>query len=156
MNDIAAAAGVARATLYRYFPSRQELLERLAERAVGDAESRLAASRIDQVEPTEGIARAIRALVDVGDPFIVLARERRAERGRYERALAAPLRLLIERGQKGRVIRADVASTWLTESLVGVVVSVLSSTPRLGREDTIAAITSMYLDGARERPRRAR
>src|ERR671934_831261 len=42
MNDVAAAAGVARATLYRYFPSRQVLLDELAQLAVADASAGLA------------------------------------------------------------------------------------------------------------------
>src|SRR5919198_2305787 len=37
MNDVAAAAGVARATLYRYFPSRQALLDELARVAAEEA-----------------------------------------------------------------------------------------------------------------------
>jgi TetR/AcrR family transcriptional regulator, mexCD-oprJ operon repressor len=65
MNDVAAAAGVARATVYRYFPNRQSLLDELARAAVSDADARLVSSRIDEVAPEEGIARAVRALVDV-------------------------------------------------------------------------------------------
>ena len=157
MNDVAAAAGVARATLYRYFPSRALLLDSLAEVAAADAAERLAASRVEEVPPQEALSRAIRALVDVGDPFVVLARERvRPDAELYERALAAPLRRVIERGQQDGVVRDDVASAWLTDSLVGLIVSVLASTPVLGREDTVATITSLYLDGARARPRRAR
>src|SRR5215207_1553439 len=76
MNDVAAAAGVARATVYRYFPNRQALLDELARAAVGDADARLAAARIDEVAPEEGIARAVRALVEVGESFVLLARER--------------------------------------------------------------------------------
>ena len=66
MNDVAAAAGVARATVYRYFPNREALLDELAQAAVSDVEARLASARIDEVAPEEGIARAVRALVDVG------------------------------------------------------------------------------------------
>src|ERR687884_1655109 len=44
MNDVAAAAGVARATLYRYFPSRQALLDELARVAAEEAGARLASA----------------------------------------------------------------------------------------------------------------
>ena len=152
MNDVAVAAGVARATVYRYFPSRQALLDELADLAVGDAGARLASARIHDVPVEEGIARAVRALVDVGDYFVVLARERvRPEPGRFEHMLAAPLRRLLERGQSTGKIRGDIPSSWLTASLIGLVVSVLPSAPSLGREDTIVAISSIFLDGARAR-----
>src|ERR671926_779295 len=74
MNDVAAAAGVARATLYRYFPSRQALLDELGRRALADASGRLESARVDQVGLEEGVARAVRALVELGEAFIVLAR----------------------------------------------------------------------------------
>jgi TetR/AcrR family transcriptional repressor of mexCD-oprJ operon len=152
MNDVAAAAGVARATVYRYFPSRQALLDRLAELAVTDAGTRLASARIEEVQPEEGVTRAVRALVDVGDYFIALARERiRPAPDEFEEKIAGPLRRLIERAQASGDLRADVPSSWLTESLVALVVGALSATLPLGREDAIAAITSMFLDGARSR-----
>src|ERR671925_670850 len=97
MNDVAAAAGVARATLYRYFPSRQALLDELGRVAADEAGTRLASARIEEIAAREGINRAVRALV-------------------------------------------------------GLVVSVLSSRPVLGREDTIAALAALFLEGARSRP----
>jgi TetR/AcrR family transcriptional regulator, mexCD-oprJ operon repressor len=150
MNDVAAAAGVARATVYRYFPSRQALLDELARLAVRDAAERLASARIDEVAAEEGVRRAIRALVDVGDYFAVLARERvQPDAQEFERGLAAPLRRLFERGAAAGEVRQDIPSSWLTNSLVGLVVSVLPSTPALGKEDTIAAITGLFFDGIR-------
>jgi AcrR family transcriptional regulator len=153
MHDVATEAGVARATVYRYFPSRQALVDEVGRLAASDAGSRLRSARLDQVPVDEGIARAVRALVEVGDLFIVLARERvRPDPDVFEENLVAPLRGLVERGQESRIIRSDVPSAWLTESLVGLVVSVLSSSPAMGREDTIAVTTSLFLDGAARKP----
>lgn len=152
MADVAAAAGLARATVYRYFPNRQVLLDELAARAVRDAGDRLTAARLDEVPVDEGVSRAVRALVGVGDYLIVLARERvRPQPEQFEQAVATPLRRLFERGQAAGEIRGDVPPSSLTESLVGLVVSVLVSAPALGIEDSTAAIASLFLDGARAR-----
>ncbi len=150
MNDVAAAAGVARATVYRYFPNRQALFDELAQVTVSDADARLAAARIHEVPPAEGVIRAVRALVDVGDSFVLLARQRvRSER--FEDGITQPLEQLFERGQEGGDIRNDIASARLTESLIGLIAGVLLSTPALGKEDMIATITRLFLDGARAR-----
>ena len=136
MNDVATAAGVARATLYRYFPSRQALLDELA-----------------RVAAEEGVRRAVRALIEAGDPFTVVARERvRPDPEQFEERVLEPLRRLFERAQRAGEIREDIPTTWLTDALVGLVVSVLSSRPLLGREDTIAVVSALFLDGARPRP----
>jgi TetR/AcrR family transcriptional repressor of mexCD-oprJ operon len=152
MNDVAAAAGVARATVYRYFPNRQALVDELARAAVSDADTRLTAARIDEVPPEEGIARAVRALVEVGDFFVLLTRERaRSDPERFERRVTQPVRHLFERGQAAGEIRGDISSARLTESLMGMIVGVLMSTAPLGKEDMIATITGLFLDGARPR-----
>ena len=156
MNDVAAAAGVARATVYRYFPTRETLLDELAQTALENVDARLTAARIDEVTPEEGVARVVRALVDLGDSFVLLARVRqRSDAKRFEGGLVAPLRRLFERGQAEGDIREDITSGRLTESLLGLIVGVLTSTPALGREDMTATITGLFFDGARARgPRR--
>ena len=153
MNDVAAAAGVARATLYRYFPSRQALLDELGRVAADEAGARLASARIEELAAEEGIRRAVRALIEVGDPFTVVARERvRPDPEQFERSVLAPLRRMVERAQDAGEVRGDIPSSWLTDALVGLVVGVVSSRPLLGREDTIAAVSALFLDGARPRP----
>jgi TetR/AcrR family transcriptional regulator, mexCD-oprJ operon repressor len=152
MNDVAAAAGVARATLYRYFASRQALVDELADGAMTTAGARLASARIEEVAPEEAIVRAVRALVDVGAPFLVVARERvRPDPEQFERDLAVPLRRMVERAQRDGVLRDDLAAAWLAESLVGLLVNILSARPDLDREDIVETVTSLFLDGARAR-----
>ena len=48
-------------------------------------------------------------------------------------------------------IRTDMSPVSLTESLVGLVMGILRSTPTLGVEGTTAVVTSLFLDGARTR-----
>ena len=148
MNDVATAAGVARGTLYRYFPTRQALLDRLQERAVEDASSRLRASRVREVEPLEGIIRAIRAFVDAGDVFVVGARERNGPGGNeFASEIVRPLREVIESAQAAGSIRADLDAPWLSEALLSLVLARSSGT-ELGTEDTVASIKRLFLDGA--------
>src|SRR5919201_4795120 len=70
----------------------------------------------------------------------------------FEQRVLEPLRRLFEHAQASGEIRADIPSSWLTDALVGLVVSVLSSRPLLGREETIAVVSVLFLDGARPRP----
>jgi TetR/AcrR family transcriptional regulator, mexCD-oprJ operon repressor len=152
MSDVAAAAGVARATVYRYFPNREALLEALGRLALEDIGDRLAAARLDEVAVGDALGRAVRALVTVGDGFVVVARNRaRPANAAFDERIAAPVRELLARGQREREIRDDVPAAWLAEALFGVVVNVVGSGPRLGTEDTITTIASVFLDGARAR-----
>ena len=152
MSDVAAAAGVARATLYRYFPSREALLDALGRLALDETGELLRGARLDEVAVEDGIARAVRALVTVGDAFVVLARERgRPDPGEFETSGATPVRGLLARGQSVGEIRADVPPHWLAEALFGLVVSVAGPRSALGAEDTIATIASVFLEGARRR-----
>ncbi len=114
MNAVAEAAGVARATLYRYFPNREALLEELAQAALADLDTRLASARIDEVAPEEGIKRAVRTAVELGDSFVLLAQERlRGRIGglRTEAHRAAPAAVRARpgrrRGARGRRQPAD-------------------------------------------------
>src|SRR5437867_8043529 len=99
MADVAAAAGVSRATLYRYYPDREALLEALASHALADAAARLADAGLERAPVEQAIERIVRALTAVGDRYGVLVREQvEADPGEIERLVAAPMRAVVARG----------------------------------------------------------
>src|SRR6266508_5765928 len=104
MADIAAAAEINRGTLYRYFPGRESLIQALEAMANEEAGSRLAEANLDQVPVEEGLARATRALVGVGEHFIVLLRERRPP------SLASPPRSKRCSSEGARMVRSAPTS----------------------------------------------
>jgi TetR/AcrR family transcriptional repressor of mexCD-oprJ operon len=104
MAEVAAAAGIARGTLYRHFPTRESLLRALEGAANEEAGRRLAEANLDGVPVDEALARVDRALVAVGEDFIELLRERRPP----EPGFAGPLVALIERGRATGELRGDV------------------------------------------------
>src|SRR3984885_13608793 len=73
LAEIAEAAGVARSTLYRYFPSRDALLQALAATAGGEIQARIAEARLDEVPVAEALARVTRGFVATGSKYIALA-----------------------------------------------------------------------------------
>jgi TetR/AcrR family transcriptional repressor of mexCD-oprJ operon len=155
MADVAAAAGVARATVYRYFPNRQALLDELAVVALREADERITSARIEELPTTEALSRFVRALVETGDAFIVVASER-VRPPNFESAVTGPLKRLVERGQAGGDIRSDMPITWLAESLLALTIGLLTAAPPRGREDTVATITSVFLDGVARRSEQLR
>jgi len=153
MADVAAAAGMARATVYRYFPTRQALLDRVAEVAAADVGARLADARLDSVSADEAVVRAVRAFFDVRHYFAVLARRRvPADDAPRETLIEEPLRQMFARGQKSGVFRSDIPVEWLAAGLVNIVASVVSTLPARGRDDTVDLVSGLFLEGVRARP----
>jgi TetR/AcrR family transcriptional regulator, mexCD-oprJ operon repressor len=147
MAEIAAAAQTTRATLYRHIPGRESLLRALEDAANHEAATRLAEANLTQVPVDEALARATRALVSVGQDYIVLLRERRPP----EPEFTAPLEALLQRGQKSGHIRTDIPLATLVESLLVLIgACVRTGKPAgLGAEDISSTALRLFLAGAR-------
>lgn len=134
MNDVSEGAGVSRGTLYRYFPTREALLEDLAahvqERFVADLKSALAASRGSEERlltsirhVTTQVAKdpAIRRLIETEPGFVVAyVREQRASIRAVVDQLLSPLLVPPTRGKSAAALRCDL-SEWLARGLVSAV-----------------------------------
>lgn len=152
MAEVAAAAGVGRATLYRYYPSREALLEALADAALREAGERLADAGLERASVPEAIERIVRAVLGVGDRYVVLSRERiRHDPDEAERLVRAPLRSVFARGIDDGVLRADLPVEVLIElfgGLLGAAVKLVGDR-QVGLEEIAATTTALFLDGAR-------
>jgi AcrR family transcriptional regulator len=146
--DVAAAAGVSRATVYRHFPTRDALVRALADSATAEAERRLGDANLDNVPIEEGLGRAARALVALGDRYLVLQDPTIVATG--PAAVRPPLSALLQRGQAEGRIRSDVPLVCLLESLLALTGACVRTGKELdqGSEDTSATIVRLFLEGA--------
>ena len=154
MADLAAAAGVGRATLYRYYPNREAVLAALTAEALDELATRLADAGLETSDVEEAIGRIVRAVLTVGDRYAVLVRERvKADPDDAERAFTEPIRHVLQRGMEDGLLRDDVPVD-VQLALFGGILQAgvrLAGDRRLGHEDAAAAVTRAYLDGARRR-----
>src|SRR6266702_5918797 len=147
MADVAAAAGVSRATLYRYYRDREALLDALASHALADAAARLADAALERAPVEEAIERIVRALTAVGERYAVLLREQvEADPSEVERLVAAPMRAVLLRGVESGLFRQDLPAEVLLELFGGTLVAALELIQRgqLGLEDASAAAASVF------------
>jgi AcrR family transcriptional regulator len=154
MADVAAAAGVSRATLYRYYPHRDALLDALAAQALTDAAARLADAGLERAPVEEAIERIVRAVVAIGDRYAVLVHEQvKFDPAEAERLLGEPMRAVFTRGIESGLLRQDLPIEVLLEFFGGALISAVKLTQRgqLGHEEASAAAAAVFLDGARPR-----
>jgi TetR/AcrR family transcriptional regulator, mexCD-oprJ operon repressor len=155
MADVAEAAGVGRATLYRYFPSRDVLLDALAETAIGEMRARITAAELDSVSVAEGIARLARGFIAAGSKYVALmptnpaGHKAASKNSQSEQRLAGPLLALFERGVAEGVLRSDLAPEVLLDMFGRLLLSAIDRVTRenVGVEQASAQITSVFLHG---------
>ncbi len=127
MAEIASAGGFARATLYRHFSSRDDLVRAIQERAVSSGARALAEADLGRGPAPLALRRAISGLIGVGDRYRLLAREAAIDpsvlQGRPE--VAGNLLGLIRRGQDEGSFRTDLPPVWILATLANLLVLAL-------------------------------
>jgi AcrR family transcriptional regulator len=154
LADVATAAGVSRATLYRYYPNREALLRALGAHALNELASRLNDAGLERATVKEAIERLARALVAVGDRYSVLVGEQCVtDEADAERLVLAPMRAVFERGIASGHLRQDLPADVLRTLFSGTIMAAFTLTQRhqLGAEEASAAAAAVFLDGARPR-----
>ncbi len=143
LERVAQVAGVHRATVYRHFPSRDELIAAVVERALSDGRS--VVDRAAALHPDESAVRHLAAdAMQFGSRYFFLI-------GTPELVSVGPdpigLSELMRTWQEHRLLRDDVSHDWLAAAFVALAQAMLA--PNLigsldHAQDTLA---SMFLRG---------
>lgn len=151
LDDVAEAAGVSRATVYRYFSSRDDLLEALVDAAYGEVVQRVRDASIEDVPFTEALARVVRAAAMTADHFVflqndTLPRFQHHLDDEYEGRMIE----LFRRGQHEGLLRDDVPTAWLRIVFRAIVTEALHHgfAQQLSAEEIAPLVVSQFMDGA--------
>jgi AcrR family transcriptional regulator len=151
LDEVAVAAGISRATLYRHFSSREELFAALLDEAYADVLARMRAANTDEVPFGEALARAARATAVTGTQFIALCSEPLSAKPHdLDAEYARMMEALFERGKAEGSIRPSLSNAWLCESWSALTVAALrhGSEAGLGPEPIAALLVDQFLAGA--------
>lgn len=138
MAQVAQAAGLARATLYRHFSTRQELFAAMRAEALVRAAEAITASRLDEGTPLEGLRRAVEALASLGVRFralIVEGADLDATFLQQRAEVLAPLQAVVRRGQEAGLIRSDLPPEWVVIAMASMLVAAVRASADTGFGD---------------------
>ncbi len=117
LEQIAAHAGVSRATLYHHFSGRDGLLDALTERSIAEVTAAVQSARPDEGPAAEAMERVVRAAWQVVGRYrgLVIVNPRRLERAELRRRLGpalAPIRSLLRRGRRSGEFDPELPVEW--------------------------------------------
>ena len=157
MVEIAQAAEVGRATLYRHFPTREVLIDAIHRRAFEEAERAVAESRLGEGTATAALERLLHALIEVGDRYRIISNMPRSDaddsRRPREEHLAQPLFALVDRGRREGDFRDDLSERWLLAVFAAVLQAAIRDVGegQLTHEEAVRSCVASLLDGMRAR-----
>lgn len=121
LATVAAAAGVGRTTLHRYYPDRASLVLAIAMDSVAATEEAIRRSDTDHGTAIDALARLLPELLALGDRYGFLLDEPEietdAEYRHADRVALAPIECLLARGRDAGEFRRDHPIAWQLEML---------------------------------------
>lgn len=116
LSDIAAAAGVGRTTVHRYFPERSDLIAAISADALEKITAATGRARLGDGPALHALDRLCQEYFEFGDVFMLVFNEPSLMTGpdwEQESEQDRALHLLVERGQAEGAIDAQLSPTWV-------------------------------------------
>ena len=149
IEEVAAASGVHRSTVYRRFPTREELVQALLARALMEV-SALVRDAAEGAPDEANLRRMCSELMALGERYrFLLMHYRLADLGPDPVGLTK----LMRRYQRAGVVRVDLSPAWLASAFVAIGAAVFESDELTKRtaDDAADVFVLTFLDGARAR-----
>jgi AcrR family transcriptional regulator len=149
LDEIAAMAGVGPGTVYRHFPSKEELFEAVVAARLRDliADARGLASDPDPGRAFFGFLGRFRQEVaakrDLPDAIAIA--------GSLQDDLRAALDVLLRRAQQSGAVRADITTPDLMALLKGLLHTINDRPPGTGNQGLADRLVTVVIDGLRRR-----
>jgi AcrR family transcriptional regulator len=165
MRDVAARAEVGKPTLYRYFPSKEELFLEVFKSGLDRLDSEVAAILKDGEQPVRSMERLLEALLNalggqvaalrmLTDDQSAVMRRWRNEFRRRRRPFVEAARTILEEGiASGEFRPVDLEA--VPSMLIGLVRGGLIGTDRLPRERFAAAMIDLVVHALSARTQKA-
>lgn len=140
MGQLAGLVGLSRATLCRYFPSREAMMMEIFQEGVNSAEQAIERAHMGEGEAQEAIQRLIQELLPIVELYMYVERQLQLEEEystvRTE-AVRQTLILQFQQWQETGALRRDLSAIWLCESLFALLgkATRLIRVGRLARHD---------------------
>jgi AcrR family transcriptional regulator len=152
MADFASAAGVGRATLYRYFDSREALIERLVRDAYSELEAAFDGARLDELDPERALGRLARLLVTVGGRHQFLLAEGNALASVEASArIGEQMYATLHRCRDAGLIRPDLDPEWVIHAFSALIRASMHCNEAgvHGADHAAATALAVFLNGVR-------
>ncbi len=145
MQEVAAAAGVHRATVHRHFPAREDLVHAVHGKAFNGASRIVSDERLTTMDPGASLREVTRAILEHGDRYRTYLYPRALDEAvvAEQASLAIGVMPLISRAQEQGVVRADLPADRLAGAWGGLVTVYLPEIA--GGRATVDEVTELVL-----------